>query len=142
MTKKRFQRGRLCLCTAVVGLLAFAGCFTENEVDDGTKHAPYGDPLYTGNVDGSGSDTHSGGTCTVKIKLTLAEGYITAVDFTGSTGNTSGIGEVVLQNAPATIIARNSVEIDANSSASKTRNALITAGKQALAKIPGYTPEE
>jgi predicted small secreted protein len=122
-----------------------AGCDTGTGAGNGNgngKHAAYGSPLYTGEVSGTASGAHAGGTATVVIALTLVDGYITAVDFEGSSGNTAGFGSNVLTDAKKNeIITKNSVEIDAVTNASITRNALVKAGKQALNTIPGVNLE-
>jgi uncharacterized protein with FMN-binding domain len=119
----------------------FTGCPTDSGGGDG-KHAAYGTPPYTGTVTGQASGAHAGGTATVVIALTLVDGYITAVDFTGSSGNTAGYGaNVVTDTKKNEIITKNSVEIDAVSGATITRNALVKAGKQALNTIPGVNLE-
>jgi uncharacterized protein with FMN-binding domain len=100
------------------------------------KHAPYGNPAFSGQVDGSAQGYHLEGLCKIVIILTLQEGYITGVDFTGSEGNTPGYGKRVIDGSPAQIIERNSFEIDAFSGATTSRNLVIQAGNGALSKIP------
>jgi uncharacterized protein with FMN-binding domain len=117
----------------------FAGCPTDPEED--TRHPAYGTPPFTDTVEGQKTGGHAGGTAKVVIKLTLEEGYITAVDLSESTGNTAGYGLPVITDAPAEIIAKNSVEIDKVSGATVTWETLVAAGKAALGQIPGYTPE-
>jgi fumarate reductase flavoprotein subunit len=117
----------------------FTGCPTDAQED--TRHSAYGSPPYTGPVNGEASDYHQGGAVKIIITLALEDGYITNVNFDGSSGNTSGIGSRVIDNASAEIVAKNSVEIDRVSGATVTRNTVIAAGKAALMDIPGYTPE-
>jgi hypothetical protein len=79
----------------------FTACLTDTEDEDtSSKHSAYGVPAYDGTVTGRASGTHLGGTATVVIKLTLANGYITAVDLSESTGHTASIGLPVIQKAP------------------------------------------
>lgn len=128
----------LFIALAVLGFM-FTGCPTDSEEDN--RHSAYGTPPFTNTVTGQASGGHAGGTAKVVITLTLADGYITAVDLSGSTGNTTGYGSRVIDIAPAEIIAKNSVEIDKVSGATITWEALVAAGKAALGQIPGYTPE-
>ena len=119
----------------------FTGCPTDSGGGDG-RHPAYGTTPYTGTVTGTASGAHAGGTATVVIALTLVDGYITAVDFEGSSGNTAGFGSNVLTDAKKNeIITKNSVEIDVVSGATVTRAALVKAGKQALNTIPGVNLE-
>lgn len=122
--------------------LVFMSCPSDSEdPPPDNRHTPYGEPPYTGAASGSASGVHEHGPCVVSITLTLAKGYITGVSFTGSSGNSAGLGERVLNLAPAKIKEKNSVEIDVVSGSSVTSNLLITAGRQALATIPGYIPD-
>jgi uncharacterized protein with FMN-binding domain len=115
----------------VILSLVFAAC-----PGNKAKRPVYGSPPYTGSVSGEASDYHSGGPVKISVTLTLKDGYITAVSFDGSSGNTAGIGSLVIDDAPARIIANNSVEIDVMTGSSITSNAVIKAGKEALSKIP------
>jgi uncharacterized protein with FMN-binding domain len=132
MNKK--TAGLLIVCTILA--LVFGGCPADTPQEEDTRHSAYGSPPYTGSITGEASGYHQGGTAKVIITLTLEDGYITAVSFDGSSGNTAGIGSRVLETASAKIIKNNSVEIDVMSSASVTSRAVITAGKDALSKIP------
>ena len=59
-------------------------------------------------------------------------------DMSGGTPNESkGYGAVAVATAGKIIVATNSVELDTISGASATTKAIGTAGKAALAKIPG-----
>jgi uncharacterized protein with FMN-binding domain len=122
-------------------ILVVAACSGNKD----TRHPPYGiaPDYYTGKVE---SDTKTGihmeGPCSVKISLTLANGYITEVSFVEAAGHSETLGKrLVIDKAPNEIIAKNSVEIAAVSSATVSRNLVVDAGKAALATIPGYVPE-
>jgi uncharacterized protein with FMN-binding domain len=128
----------LVFALTVLGFV-FTGCSTDPEEDN--KHPAYGTTPYNGTVTGDSTGYHQGGTARVVIALTLADGYNTAVDFTGSSGNTDTIGKPVIDKAPAEIIAKNSVEIDAVTNATVTWETLVAAGRAALSNIPGYTAE-
>jgi uncharacterized protein with FMN-binding domain len=139
MTKKFLvlsrKRMRFYTVLAVLGLsLIFSGCPTDAAED---RHPAYGTPPYSGPATGEESGYHDGGPTTIKITLTLEEGYITTVSYEGSTGITNGIGSQVRDNAPSQIIARNSFDIDVFSGASVTRDLTIKAGKKALNTISG-----
>ncbi|MDR0719989.1 MAG: FMN-binding protein [Treponema sp.] len=123
--------------------MGFVACSNDSPEED-TRYPPYGiaPDYYTGTVE---SDTkigmHMEGQCSVKISLTLVGGYITEVSFLEATGHSETLGKrLVIEKAPAEIVAKNSVEIDAVSSATVSRNLVVSAGKAALAKIPGYVP--
>jgi uncharacterized protein with FMN-binding domain len=144
MTNKMAKKGWALVMVVLLGILA--GCPQETDsASTVTKHAPYGTApdYFTGDVNDNASANHDGGPCMVKIKLTLDKGYVTAVDFTGSTGNTAGIGLDFLNGAPAKIIETNSVDVDVvtGASAGITKALVKLAGNKALAKIPGYTPD-
>jgi uncharacterized protein with FMN-binding domain len=124
--------------------LVFAACPNNPPEEKDNRHAPYGSPPYSGQVTGEANGTHQGGPTTIKLTLTLEEGYITSVGFDGSTGITEGIGSRVRDQAPAQIIAANSFNddvIDAFSGATVTRTTTIAAGKKALNTIPGVNVE-
>ncbi|MDR2798994.1 MAG: FMN-binding protein [Treponema sp.] len=130
------------LLSAAVFCFLLIGCPTEtDDLPSSQKHAPYGDPPFSGEKSDTASSIHMEGPCKVIITLTLKDGYITNVSFEGSEGNTANVGGRVLSSAPDKIIAKNSVEIDAVSAATVTRNLVIEAGRKALAEIPGYDPE-
>jgi uncharacterized protein with FMN-binding domain len=133
--------GVLLIVSLVLGFL-FMGCaMDDEEIPDPPKHAPYGDPPYTGEKTGTATGFHMEGFCKVVIALTLENGYITNVNFDGSEGNTASVGGRVLSSAGDKIIAKNSGEIDALSSATVTSGLVVEAGRKALAEIPGYDPD-
>jgi fumarate reductase flavoprotein subunit len=140
MVMRKITIGLLIVFTAAEFI--FTGCPTDTKNEDtSSKHSAYGVPAYDGIVTGRASGTHLGGTAAAVIKLTLVNGYITAVDLSESAGHTAGIGLPVIQKAPAEIVEKNSVEIDRVSGATVTRQTVVDAGKAALGQIPGYTPE-
>ena len=88
---------------------------------------------YTGEVEGSSMQGHGG---PVTVKLTLVKGKITAVDVNHF--ETPGLGLDLIDRAKPLIIQANSFDpVDGLTGATVTKNALIEAGKQALAKIDG-----
>ncbi|MDR2402607.1 MAG: FMN-binding protein [Spirochaetaceae bacterium] len=124
--------------------LVFAACPNDSPEEKDNRHAPYGSPPYSGQVTGEANGSHGGGQTTIKLTLTLEEGYITGVDFGGSTGITPSIGSQVRDQAPAQIIAANSFNddaIDTVTRATITRITTIAAGKNALNTIPGVNVE-
>jgi uncharacterized protein with FMN-binding domain len=133
------KKGAILLFALTALGFVFTGCSTDAGEDN--RHAPYGSPPFTGTVTSQQTGTHQGGQARVVIELTLADGYITAVDLSESTGNTAGIGLPVIQRAPARIIAKNSVEVDKVTGATVTWETLVAAGRAALGQISGYTPE-
>jgi uncharacterized protein with FMN-binding domain len=115
-----------------------AACPTEPE-EEAQIHAPYGTApgYFSGTVDSTVTGAHEGGAFTIKIELDLTNGYITSVRFPVTTGTTEGRGTLVLDKAKTEIVDKNSVEIDAFTGATETRDAVVDAGKQALATIGG-----
>jgi hypothetical protein len=137
------------LCTLVlVLLLALGGCPTESEDD------PKPDPI-PGLKTGTATKTADGFAATpapdyiaehgatpgaqVSVKVTVVtDGYIDSVVITGPDEST-GIGSLLMDRAPAIIKKKNSFEIkaelDAITEASFTRDAIIEAGNAAVEAI-------
>jgi fumarate reductase flavoprotein subunit len=92
-----------------------------------TKAPAYG--KFSGKV--SGSAKGFGGDVTVE--LTLKNGLITKADIKGPL-ETKEIGGKVITDAQKAIVARNSSDIDVVTGATLTSQAIINAGKNALAK--------
>ena len=108
--------------TCLVFAVSFIGCGFANDQQ-----------RYTGEVEGSSMQGHGG---PVTVKLTLVKGKITAVDVTHF--ETPGLGLDLIDRAKPLIIQANSFDpVDGLTGATVTKNALIEAGKQALAKIDG-----
>jgi uncharacterized protein with FMN-binding domain len=105
--------------------LALAACVLEYDV---VKHPAWG----TAGGTGSGTDTNRYGSVTVA--LTLANGFITSANVTGTQSN---VGADALNAAGALIVQNNTVEFDKISGASYTTASIAKAGLAALGKIPG-----
>ena len=93
---------------------------------------------YTATAKGFGGD--------VTVTLTIEDGKLTAVTAEGL-NETDGIGSKAIEQLPATMVAKNSVEVDAYASATVTSNAVLTAAAEALAQsgvtlVPVETVEE
>jgi len=92
---------------------------------------PYGD--FTGQVYGIAR----GFGAFIRVELKLVDGMITEVDISKVQGSeTGGWWEAPFRDAPARIIAANSVEVDTISGASETTRGIREAGREALSKIP------
>jgi fumarate reductase flavoprotein subunit len=92
------------------------------------KAPAYG--AFNGTVDGKAKGF--GGD--VSVTLTLKKGIITKAVIKGAQ-ETKEIGGKVITDAQKTIVAKNSAEIDVVAGATITSNAIIEAGKAALAKV-------
>jgi predicted small secreted protein len=129
-----------------------AGCDTGtgNGNDNGNgngngKHAAYGNPPVTDTVTSSAESNGygeyiEGHAASIDITLTLEAGYITEVAFEHS-GHTEGIGVPIIEKAKTTIVEQNKILIDVVAGVSVTPKLINRAGQNALAKIPGYTPD-
>ena len=122
---------KLSICLAlgfIMFCLVLSACFVEYDPME-NMHDPYG--TYSGTVDG----TAAGFGGEVKVVLTLKNGLIDEAVVTGP-GESKGYGADAVTAAPAIIKATNSVELDTLSGATKTTDAIVAAGRAALAKIP------
>ncbi|GHV33343.1 hypothetical protein AGMMS4952_25100 [Spirochaetia bacterium] len=135
---------RLLLCGAVILGLVLVGCPSDSDEPvvpppTSQKHAAWGTPVANETVTGSTNGLHEGGSCRVEIAITLVDGEITAVNLTGSTGHTDGLGLPVIENAPAVFKASNNIDVDAitGPTCPATRITLQNAAKQAMNKIAG-----
>jgi len=128
--------------TLVICLL-FSACFVEFEPpgSGGSVNTEgYGD--FTGSVFGTARGYHSD----IKVTLTFESGKIVKADIIsvpGTGSESENFGVIAMKQAPAIIVARNSVELDALSGATITTNAIVAAGRAAIANIPapGVVPE-
>lgn len=87
--------------------------------------------VYTASAPGFGGD--------VTVSLTIEDGKLTAVSAEGP-DETAGIGTMALEKLPQTMVACNSVAVDAVASATVTSTAVLNAAAQALAQA-GVTLE-
>ena len=128
----------LAVIAAVFGLV-LAGCFVESEPPEIQAGNPWGEPPYTGEVEGSNSGGYGG---PITVKFSLLNGIIKTVDVTHN--ETASIGGRFIDTAKALIIQANSLDpIDGLTSptAPATKPAFKEAGKAALNKIPGVELE-
>ena len=113
--------------------LLLSGCYIE--VDPlGTGEA---EKVDVGNFSGSVSGIARGFSSDIRVTLTFVNGSIVNAEVASISGSESqGIGTVVVQKAPALIVARQSVDIaDACAGASRTANGIKEAGTQAIDKV-------
>jgi hypothetical protein len=150
------RKTMLFLLAAVVLAFGFAFTGCKTDADDNTngtgenteaeaKHTAYGEPPYTGTVEGSAASSGygeyiEGHAASIDITLTLEDGYITQVGFEQE-GHTPSIGGPVIEKAKTRIVEQNKIAIDVVASVSVTPKLINRAGQDALAKIPGYVPD-
>jgi uncharacterized protein with FMN-binding domain len=117
--------------------LMITACFIElDPTDIPANEIPYdtagGEP-YTGEEEGKAQ----GYVGTVTVKVTLEDGFITAVAIDASDETPTHASQIINQ-APGLVVKANSFDIDALSAVSPgstTKVAIKNAGKAALAKI-------
>jgi uncharacterized protein with FMN-binding domain len=115
---------------AVIAIsLVLAACFVESDPTDNPKGEAF--DSYSGTAEGSGTGYNGS---TIKVTLTLTNGYITDVQIDGP-GETPAIGGILIKNAPNQIKAANSLDAISGATATFTRDGIINAGKKALAEI-------
>jgi hypothetical protein len=148
----QMRNATIFLLAAVLAFgFVFTGCKTDSDDDPGDTgdtdavHAAYGNPIFTGEVDGHAQSSNlteyiEGHAASIDITLTLEEGYITQVDFE-QTGHTPTIGGPIIEKAKTQIVEWNKIAIDVVTGVSVTPKLINRAGQDALAKIPGYEPD-
>lgn len=99
----------------VLAVSLLAGCGGKEELADGT---------YTGTADGFGGD--------LTVEVTVEEGKIANVDVVEQS-ETEDIAGDALANIPAAIVEKNSTDVDAESGATVTSDAIKEAVENALA---------
>ena len=114
--------GFLCILLAIILIVSCASGGSGNK-----SAAPSG---KTGSA--SASAQGFGGQITVTVNV--EKGKITGVNFEAP-GETPAIGGRALDMAAATMVEKNSVEIDATAGATVSTKALILAAKEAFSKI-------
>jgi hypothetical protein len=129
--------------------LALSACPAEpDDSKKGLPHGPYGNPPYTGPANGTAASASADeliewNSASITIHLTLEEGYIKTVTF-DQVGHTADRGIPIIEKARNDIVAKNEIKIpvvDVVGYASVTPTLINRAGQQALAAIPGYTPD-
>jgi uncharacterized protein with FMN-binding domain len=121
----------LTVMAAVTAGLLLASCFVEYDPSD----APQSEPM--GTFSGTETGESQGYTGSIKVTVTLANGYITKVDIDGP-GDAASMGGEIIRQAPGWIEQANSFDIDALASASPikfTKGAIKAAGKKALYQV-------
>lgn len=109
--KKQISMG----LTFVLAATLLTGC--------GSKEAKLEDGTYTGTGEGFGGD--------VVVEVTVAEGKISAVEVVENS-ETPDFASEALETVPASIVEKNSADVDGHSGATMTSNAIKEAVKNAL----------
>jgi len=120
----------LALFMALLLVVPLVGCTAAEQTAETTPVAeaeatPAVSGTYTASAQGFGGE--------VTVTLTIENGVLTAVDATGDK-ETSGVGSRAIEIMPETMVAENSVDVDAVSGATHTSDAILEAAVAALAQ--------
>jgi fumarate reductase flavoprotein subunit len=110
-------------------LFVFGGCSTDDSSDNSNAGQP-----FPGSPTGHDSGSANGYDGLVTVEITMDKGWIIDVKVDGPR-ESAGIGASAVQQAPAVIKEKNSVDIDTLSGATFTTNAIKKAGQEAIDKI-------
>ncbi|GHV35190.1 hypothetical protein AGMMS4952_27550 [Spirochaetia bacterium] len=124
---------------AVIALLfGLSGCPTDDDTPTTNGPAP-----FEGKPSGRDSGTFWGYSSDITVEITMEDGYITLVTITTSGGEgheSPGIGQVLVERAPDLIKTQNSIDAVSSATCTYTRDAIKTAGQQAIDKIKAAQP--
>ena len=129
------NRKILYIVLGVVALcLVFAACWDEFFFNGHDAYKNAGGSLINGTETGTGEGFNGS---TIKVKITVANGYIDKVDITSSTGEYGAEGKKAMADAQTLIKAQNSFDfqVDALGVATRTVKGIIDGGKDALDKL-------